>query len=148
MKLNYKKIVFILVLSCFLSVPLVAFAQSWWPLVPCGLSQGQDYTDTPWDESLPCGRCDLFRMAKNILDFILQAVTPVFAIVMFIWAGFLYVTSAGSPGKMGQAKSIFYNTFVAVGIILGAWLIANTLMNQLGISSWSTFICTPNFPFD
>ena len=47
--------------------------------------------------------------------------------IMIIWAGILYLTSAGSPEKMGKAKTAFI--YAIIGIVVG--ILATTIANVI-----------------
>src|SRR3989344_670511 len=59
--MNKKIAVVILSLLLFVTLSQTVLAVSWWPLVPCGTSVNPT----------PCNQCDLFRLLKNIIDFVL-----------------------------------------------------------------------------
>ena len=48
-----------------------------------------------------------------------------------VWAGFLFLTSTGDPGKRKSAVSRIWLAFVGSAIILGSYLIFNTINPQL-----------------
>lgn len=75
---------------------------------------------------------DAWQLVNNILDFI----WPVFVasvIIMFIFSGFMFVTSAGDPGKMKLAKDAF--VFAIIGIIVA--IFAFTVYEIIGRGSIS-----------
>lgn len=136
MNLKFKILFFIIALSFIFNVPI---ADAQWlpgqPLVPCGVGDGPE-----------CTPCDLFRLGRNIIDFVLIGLTPPLATLFFIWAGFLYMTGGAAPGNLSQAKNLFWNTFLAVAVIMGSWLIVNTLMASLSpaglFNNWWEITCT------
>jgi hypothetical protein len=109
-------------------------AQSWWPLVPCGRT-GQ----------VSCTRCDLFRLADNVIHFFLEGIVPPVAAVLFIAAGLMIVLAGANPGLYAKGIAIFKNTFIGLVIILASWLIVNTLIQSFGPiqaqDSWFRFTC-------
>lgn len=120
-----------------------------WPLVPCGLSQ--DNPATTIVESKPCGRCDLFQLLKNLIDFVSYGLMPPLAVLFFVWAGFLILLSGANPGLYAQGQTIFKNTFYGIIILLLAWMITNTLILSIGASynnasNWWEFTCTEPAP--
>ncbi|KKS34951.1 MAG: hypothetical protein UU98_C0044G0007 [Parcubacteria group bacterium GW2011_GWD2_42_14] len=107
-------------------------------LVPCGMSGG--YLQ---DE---CNFCDLQVLALNILNF-LVLISAVVAALLFLNAGFLYITSSANPGNISKAHKIFGNTLVGMIIIFAAWLIVSQIMiilyNGSPLSSmgdWNTIL--------
>jgi hypothetical protein len=103
------------------------------PLVPCGTST-----------TLPCTRCDLFKLLRNIVDFLLIGLMPPVAILLFIVGGLMIILGGANPGMISRGKSIFWSTFIGVLIILSAWLITNTLIQSIASSqgTWWQFTCT------
>ena len=97
------------------------------PIVTCnGALAG-----TTKDNSLPaCTICDIAQTAQNVLN------TGIFVAVflsaiLFAWAGVKYLTSAVNQGGLNEAKSLFLNVLIGLFIILGAWLVIDTLMKTL-----------------
>ena len=146
-----KKFLFISILTLLL-LPSIAFAIDipGWPLVPCGLSQ--DRPETPnINESKTCGRCDLFQLLKNLVDFVIGGLMPPLAVLLFVWAGFLILLRGANPGLYAQGQTIFKNTFYGIIILLSAWMITNTLILSVGAKynnagNWWQFTCTEPAP--
>jgi hypothetical protein len=53
------------------------------------------------------------------------------AIVLFSYAGFLYVTASGNPGKLSQAHAIFKNVAIGFILMLSAWFIVYQILAWL-----------------
>jgi len=53
------------------------------------------------------------------------------AFVSLVIAGFLYLTSAGNPAKMQEAKNRVFGAFGGLALLLGSWLLLNTINPQL-----------------
>ncbi|OGN01896.1 MAG: hypothetical protein A3I26_02745 [Candidatus Yanofskybacteria bacterium RIFCSPLOWO2_02_FULL_43_10] len=138
-----KILIGILSVILFVTLSQTVLAVSWLPLVPCGMTN--DNPDTPQDERKPCNRCDLFRLAKNIIDFVLIVIMPATAFLFFIYAGFLILSSAGNPGRVSQGRTIFFNTAIGVAIISASWLITNTIIRSVAADNvapeWWKFEC-------
>ena len=117
----------------FILMPVFAHAVSWWPLVPCWLNS-QDDPSTPITEGA-CNRCDLFRLLKNIIDFVLIGLMPPVAAILFVWGGFLILMGGANPGLISKGKGIFWNTAVGVAIILASWLITNSIIRSIGVET-------------
>ncbi len=127
----------IVMFSVFLFVTLsqTVFAVSWWPLVPCGTSVNPT----------PCNQCDLLKLLKNIIDFVLIGLMPPAAAILFVWGGFLILMGGANPGWITQGKSIFWNTAMGVAIISSSWLITNTIVRSIAADNvapeWWKFEC-------
>lgn len=117
----------------FIFFPVFVHAVSWWPLVPCGTSANPT----------ECTRCDLFRLFKNIIDFVLVGLMPPVAAILFVWGGFLILMGGANPGNITQGRTIFWNTFMGVLILSSSWLITNTIIKSLAEES----ITNPNVPW-
>ena len=146
----FKKFLLISILV-LLVVPTFVYAIDipGWPLVPCGLSQ--DNPATSINEKKSCGRCDLFQLLKNLIDFVVGGLMPPLAVLLFVWAGFLILLSGANPGLYAQGQTIFKTTFYGIIILLSAWMITNTLILSIGAKyntagNWWQFTCTETAP--
>lgn len=74
--------------------------------------------------------CDVAQLAQNVLNTGIY-VAVFLSAVMFAWAGWKSLTSGGDSHAYGEAKSIFLNVLIGLVIILGAWLVVDTLMKTL-----------------
>jgi len=111
-----QRILLVCAIGIFFALPAIALAQFSNPLVPC---------DGP-----TCEACHAVTLVQNILTF-LVAIASFIAIAIFMWAGFLMVTAAGSEGKISKAKGMFTNVFIGIIIVLAGWLIVDTVMKYL-----------------
>lgn len=59
------------------------------------------------------------------------AIGGIATFIALLFGGFLYLTSAGDPGKLREAKDRIISAFVGLAILLGSWLILNTLNPEL-----------------
>jgi len=55
----------------------------------------------------------------------------VIALILMIYAGFLWMTSSGEEEKISQAKRILRNALIGLIIIMSAWGIATFVLNKL-----------------
>jgi hypothetical protein len=114
---------FLSVLS-FIILPLLAHASTFsGPIDPtatlchCANNEAPDYG------------CVLI-LIQNLMNFFIYFATIV--ITIFIaWAGFEYMTSGGSPEKRSQANQRILNAVIGLMIVLGAWLLVNSVMSVL-----------------
>ena len=104
-------------------LPVLALAQQG-PIVPQNCS-GPD-----------CTICDLVTLAQNVIN------TGIFiaiflSAILFAYAGWLYLTSGIEDlGDAKKARSMFKNVVFGLIIILGAWLIVDTIMRTLTGADW------------
>lgn len=107
--------------SVFVSVifitPLLVFGSEHGGLVPC---KGID----------DCNFNHLIILVKNIINFLIIVAAPL-AAIMFVYAGWLYMTAQGDSGKVSQAHDIFRTVFLGFIFILGAWLAVYTISKAL-----------------
>lgn len=78
-----------------------------------------------------CGYRELISLVQRIIDFLIFTIAMPLGAIIFMWAGFKYLTSGGDTGKLKEAKGMFFAVFVGLAIALAAWLIVNTLLNVL-----------------
>lgn len=140
---NFKLLVVVFVFSFLifgLALPAQAISVPGWPIVPCGTST-----------TFPCTRCDLFKLIKNVVDFITGGLMPPVAVLLFVWAGFLILMGGANPGLVTKGKEIFKNTSVGLIIMLSAWMITNTIIQSVGAKynnaqNWWQFVCVETPP--
>ncbi len=142
----------------FILMPVFAHAFSFWPLVPCGLnaqpkdSSGVELPKVPTQENpyahdytQPCNQCDLLKLLKNLIDFVLVGLMPPAAAILFVWGGFLILMGGANPGLISKGKDIFWNTAIGVAIILASWLITNSIIRSIAADNvapeWWKFEC-------
>jgi len=76
-------------------------------------------------------------LIETIVKDILMPVGAVVAVIMIMYAGFLFVTAKGDPGQITKAKDALLYAVIGAAILLGAWIISEaigTTINQLKIS--------------
>jgi len=98
-------------------------------LVPCG--RMCDDTNTDICECDPCTLCHLFVLFKRIVDFLAKDVLFPLAVLMIIIGGVMFLTAAGDPGRIGNAKKILTAVVIGLVIIFLAWLIVDTIIGVL-----------------
>lgn len=112
---NKKFIVLLVILGVF-GISSVAFAlEVSWPPSPFGTS----LTD---DTQLPTFIGYLYEWGISIGGLLV--------FITLVIAGFQYVASAGSPTLMGEAKSRMISAGIGLVLLLGSWLILNTINPQ------------------
>ena len=109
-------------------------------IIPCGKDGVRGAApDGKIDATEQCQFRDLITLADNIIKYLIYFSIPIVAIV-FAYAGFLYLTSAGSVGKASQATSLFTDAAIGFVIVLSAWLIVKTVENVFLRSPDSTLL--------
>lgn len=79
---------------------------------------------------------DFVVLAIKIANFILGIVGSL-TLIMFIYGGVMFLISAGSSDKVGQAKKIIIASIVGLLIVFSSWLIIKYTTEALGVSSSS-----------
>jgi hypothetical protein len=91
-------------------------------------------TTCPYDA---LGWGSFFHVVQTLLS--LAVYLGVFlAVLLFAYAGFLFVTNPANPGNIDNAKDAIKNALIGLVIILGAWLLINTVLTALGAGSVSS----------
>jgi hypothetical protein len=96
----------------FLAIPASVFAEKL-PIDPI----------TPGITSIP-------QFIKSLLDIVVKIGIPISAIFL-IWAGFLFVTAQGDPGKLTTAKKAFVWAVIGTAVVLGAWLLSIAIQTTI-----------------
>ncbi len=78
----------------------------------------------------PLGSVSIPQIIATILSYIAQ-VGGVFAVIMFIWVGFKFVTAQGNTTKLQEARKMFFWTVIGVAILLGAQLLATIIVGTI-----------------
>jgi len=67
-----------------------------------------------------CGLASLIGVFVRVAQFIFGIAGSI-ALAMFVYGGFVWLTSAGSPDKITKGKTILVQTVIALAIIFGAY---------------------------
>lgn len=77
------------------------------------------------------GSNGVIRIVSNILIWVVGIV----AVIMIVWSGFKYITTAGDASKVASAKSSLIYAIVGLIIAILAYAIVNFVMERLNVSS-------------
>jgi len=116
--------IFIALIALVLLLPNTALA---FQLIPPGCT-GENVT------AQTCGLTQIFQTFINFANFLLSIVGSV-TLLMFVYGGFTWLTSAGNSEKIKRGTSIMTNTAIGLVIVLGAATV---------IYSVGTFLCGDN----
>lgn len=105
-------------------------------LVPCGTS------GTPL-----CTTCDIFKLIKNVIDFLLVDLVPALAVLFVVIAGVFMFFGGLQPGNFERGKKILKDTVVGLFIVFGAWVITTTILKSVAgdnniFNNWFSIQCT------
>jgi len=96
-------------------------------LVPeCATARSSIPGQAPPVPTLTCMLQTFGRIAQLILG-----LTGSMALLMFVYGGFLLVTSAGSQEKVTKGKTVMTNAVIGIIIIMAAWSITAFILDNL-----------------
>lgn len=99
-------------LVTILFLPFLALAD----LVPC--------------EGAGCKTCHISETVNGVIKWLVNIMAILCAIIIIV-AGFQMVTAQGSMEKVSHARSLITNALIGFVILLGAWLIVDTVLKVL-----------------
>lgn len=109
---------FLSILLCSLVfLPLIAEAQ-FGPIIPEAC------------RTCACGFGGVLAIIQNVVNFLI-GIAIIFATIIIVWAGSLYVLSATNPESRSTANKMLINAAVGLLIVLSAWLIVDFVMKTL-----------------
>lgn len=82
-----------------------------------------------------CDWQSFIQLINNLITWLI-GVSTVIATLLFMYAGFLYLTARGNQSQAERATGIFTNVAIGFGIILIAWLIVSTIVTLLTSQQW------------
>lgn len=80
---------------------------------------------------VPCSQCticDLWILADNIINFLIFKMALPILVLAILIGGFVWMTSAGNPERIGKGKKILTSSIVGIFIAFGGWLIVDTII--------------------
>jgi hypothetical protein len=110
------------------ALPAVASANN---LIKGNLS-ADDYC---WTDNAPGCVESVFGLFGDIVE-LLISIASILAAMFIMYAGWLYLSSAGDESKVKEAKSVFRNVGLGFLLLLCAWLIVVSILESLGAKSW------------
>jgi len=116
----------------------IAFAQNLeivWPNLP-GIQ-------TPEQINTPLSVFFIYLYSLGIIT------AGVLSFIMIVWGGIRYILAGANPGRMKDAKEQVSYAFLGLMIILGSWMIVNTInpdLTQLAMPSTKDFDSNMPFP--
>jgi hypothetical protein len=132
-------------LMLILSSNVALAVPSWYPIIPCGTNANQR----------ACEPCDIFRLALNVINFIVEGLMPPMAVLFIVYAGLLILVDGVFPGQAQKGTNIIKNIMWSIALMLGSWLLVNifitSFVSSTALSNWSVFQCggqrytLPNF---
>ena len=69
----------------------------------------------------------------NVIESVLWTIAVTFVIIMFVIAGFKFLTAQGDPNKVGEARNAVIWGLAGSAVIVLAWSIVSIARNQFGV---------------
>jgi len=92
------------------------------------ITQAQDITiPNPLNSSIS----SIPALIRTIIDSILLPIGGVIAVLMIMYAGFLYVTARGNSSKIEKAHNALLWAVIGAAILLGAWVISQAISSTI-----------------
>ena len=123
---SYRFLIFLVAFSIILT-PFIVFA-SHGGIVP-----------PPNPETGEWGWPELVSLAQHLINFLIVLALPLAALA-FAYAGFLYITAAGSEERVKKAHGIFLKVGIGLFLVLGAWLIVYFITSTLLKSGYNLLV--------
>lgn len=81
-----------------------------------------------------CGWSQLMQLGQNVLRNAIY-LAAMAAVVSFVYAGYLYMTSGDDSGARSTANKIFGNVIKGIFFTMAAWLLIATILKFLGVDN-------------
>ncbi len=129
---DYRAHIFTLAFAVVLIIPFFAFGavtdpgSSGWSIVPkeCNCPPASDSAQA-------AGWGCVLKVVANLIQFAIYLSITI-SVLMFAYAGFLWVLNPINPENRAAGRKILMNAAIGLLITLSAWLIVNTLLIALG----------------
>lgn len=114
-----------LILTLVLSFVLATSAQA------NVITEGLGFFKQGTGDDLPGGTNTDLRITIGEIIRIFLGFLGVLAVVLIIYAGFLWMTAGGDSGKVDKAKDYIKNAVIGIVIILAAYIITSFVIEQI-----------------
>lgn len=85
---------------------------------------------------VPCtNKCDLasvFTLLNTFISFLIKVILFPVSILMFVYAGYQYITAQGNPAKTANVKKLVKHLVLGIIIILTAWVVVRSGLSLIG----------------
>jgi hypothetical protein len=111
----------------------------------CIKPTSEEIADLPVEGKLiPCtNKCsfpDVVKILNNLLTFLITTIFLPLFILVFMYAGYQYLTAQGNPSKVANVKKLLMNVVIGLVIVLTAWLVVKVLFQTIGVDEGLLFI--------
>lgn len=136
MFIDNKKFLVNLILFSFLAIfylPIITNAQPTPvttgnpPVVTTGNPSSSSVIPIPNPFKCPNNNCSITAFIKTIINSILLPIGGVVAVLMIMYAGFLYVTARGNTSQIEKAHQALLYAVIGAAVLLGALVISEAI---------------------
>lgn len=89
---------------------------------------------------VPCDFNKFVELINKVLKMVLFDFTMPLTVILFVYAGYLLMTSGGDTTKVKQAKKIFTNVLIGFAIALTAYLMVKLFLDIVGFKDQTGLI--------
>ncbi len=125
-----RKLILLFVVIILVASPALPVSAQQVPFIPA------DCTDSDEKET-PCGLDDLIQVFINF-GMILLGLTGSLALFFFIYGGYVWLTSGGSPERITKGKNIIVQSLIGILIVFGAAMAVRYFQESLGYKKQSS----------
>lgn len=84
-----------------------------------------------------CTIADLFQFIRQLLNVAMLGLAPAIFIIVVAYGAYLIILSRGTE-QVKQGRQVIWKAFLGLLVVLGAWVIVNTIFSLLGVNmDWS-----------
>lgn len=131
-----KQVLFVAVVTAFASLPLMVIGVGSDPFKP---SDHPGFSATDAEKAAPTlTNATVFDLVTNVMDWLLGLV-GVLAVIGFVIAGVLYLTSAGDEEQAEKAKSIMTYAIIGLAVALVGLIVVNAVAGLTGAADVSSY---------
>ncbi len=92
-----------------------------------GAVSGVGQNSSVYNQAESCGLCDFVLIFINVANMIV-ALSGAMAVLMFVYAGVMYLTASMKPENANKAKDAIKATFIGLVIVFGAYTLINFIV--------------------
>ena len=74
----------------------------------------------------------MFALLNKLIEFLIKVILFPVAILLFVYAGYKYITAQGNPSKRANVKKMIGNLILGMVIILTSWVVVKTVLLLIG----------------
>jgi hypothetical protein len=78
-----------------------------------------------------CTFSDVLKTINNLITFLITRLFVPIVILLFMYAGYQYITAQGNPSKKANLKKLVFNILIGMLLVLCSWLIVKVIMTVL-----------------